>query len=223
MKSFSEIWGEGGADGFKRPSPLKRIPFTDYAVVEKGIINLGLMYEPKFEITKNNDLAYRKLAHFFTGNEMPDLDLTKGIYIYGNKGSGKTLAMKIMKDFTKEIIRNNGFKFYNATEIKQGVTDIKDAYWAVLNYLDGKPTTVFVDDIGTGYDEINTFGTKFNVTEALISERYIHFMRESRFLHVTSNISPLYFQTTYDERIVSRMNEMFNFIEISGPDYRSEK
>ena len=85
----------------------------------------------------------------------------------------------------------------------------------------GSPITCLIDDIATKSENITSYGTTYNVTEELISLRYNIYRTYRKLTHFTSNKYPNELSEIYDERIISRLSEMCNIIEIKGIDFRT--
>ena len=190
-------------------------------------------YSQGFELTPEVRDAMGLMLRYFTGsnvfiekyNEIYDTDsasLSKGLMIVGIPGVGKSVLFKIFKEYTANGIKKNSFKFTTSSEIMKavdthGVEEI-DKY--VINPNLNKPFPLYIDDIAGNNEDVNSFGTKFNVMEQLITDRYVHFQRIGVLTHVSTNLLPTQMSKIYDARIIDRMREMFNVIEIKGKSFR---
>lgn len=192
------------------------------------------LFGGKFKIDKSNQIIYNLLCRYFSddkdfvsvslslGIENPSLQ--KGILLAGTFGTGKTWMMKLFQKNKK-----NCFLIKNAKDIASEFQ--KDGQEASETYNSKKrnainDTTMFyqpycglcIDDMGT--EEIkNNFGNKSNVIGDLLEMRYAS-GDTGIFLHATTNLSAQGVGEFYGQRIVSRMREIFNIIELQGNDRR---
>ncbi len=62
----------------------------------------------------------------------------------------------------------------------------------------------------------NHYGTKLNVIEEVIEERY----RKGLLTHLTTNLSEDDILDAYGDRVYSRLKSMVNYHTITGEDFR---
>lgn len=204
-------------------SGIVRVRYMPYkmdialSVVER--IGRGIV--PGFEITEKLRQVYEELIRYFHADPEFKGDLTKGILLMGPTGTGKTLAMQIMSiyrqiDDTKFIMDGKTYKMnYDAMDVKKMVAAFLD------NAFDGidiycKRFTLCMDDIGTESNQVKHYGNTLDVISHIISERY-----SRRLLTFGTTNYPLeILEQKYDDRTVSRMYAMFNFMVMKGIDYR---
>lgn len=219
-----------GAKTSEKENPIKEVKI-DWVTHSKGIINIANTHVSNFEVNELNKPILKLLLLYFTGN--PDFELmfqdmflipgnlAKGLMLIGGTGTGKTTLMRIFKDYTSEIIQTNGFRVYNAIDIvrdtaKNGLSEI-DSFGI---RKDNKHIVCYVDDISSNIEDINNYGTKFNVMEQFFTLRYNLYQRHRVLTHISTNKYPKELQNIYDFRITNRFIEMFNFIEVPGNSFR---
>jgi len=185
-----------------------------------GILNILMFYEPEYIVNQRTRPILKQLFDYFTGNPESELDLSKGIAIFGGVGTGKTLLMKVFKEYTMNIIYKNSFIFKTAAEIVDSINVSGVEVLSNINFIQNKATTLYIDDLCAKNEEVNHFGTKINAMENLLSQRYEIFKQYKRLTHITSNKYPVELSKIYGERIVDRMAEMFNIIELTGESFR---
>ncbi len=155
--------------------------------------------------------AYDIIKHF--------PDVKKGLFLWGNPGTGKTLLSTII--LTELITRHavdgrfvkisrNFFNRLRASFIEgsenYGTTREIEKEYAEVDIL-------VVDDFGTQRDSAWEQETLYNLVDA----RY----ETEKFTVFTSNNNPLTaLKDISGGRVLSRMKEMCRIMEISGPDYR---
>ena len=185
-----------------------------------------------------NDLnrdVFIYLISWLSGNSIAQdsnivLDAKKGIFLCGGTGNGKTSTMKIIQKFCLDNpeYRFRHFKMKPMSEI------LDDMANGIQPKLEGNWC---IDDIGVNYFEVaKVYGNTFHPLPYLIDKLYLNF-KNGFLLHVTSNETPkeiMYknpnaprsewvFKDGFDERIRSRIFEMFNVIINTDVDRRFEK
>ena len=230
MGNIREIFEKGIS--FSEKEIIDRVPI-DWDKHSKGILNIAKSLEPNFKINENNKKILKLLLLYFTGNELFSNELEehtgnkgslgKGIMLVGGVGSGKTLLFKIFKKYTG-MLRVNSFQFYNALEI------IDEVNISGINYLDkfnnnhdgikSNPITCYIDDIAAANEKVKHFGTDHNVIEQLLSIRYNILNRYHKLTHISTNKFPSELADVYGERVIDRLIEMFNIIELDGKSFR---
>lgn len=185
-----------------------------------GIINIAKSIEPDFVINETNKDTLKQLLLYFSGSSKFDGSLRKGIMLIGSVGTGKSLLFRVFKEYTSQIIRLNSFQYHTSQEIIDNVNVKGVEYMDLFNHNYDNPITCYIDDIASRNEVIKYYGTEVNVMEQLLSIRYNIYSRYRKLTHVTSNKYPSDFKELYDDRIVDRMKEMFNIIELTGESFR---
>lgn len=206
---------------------IKTVP-VDEKLHKRGIINIACAMFPEFEIDTDNKNVISVLFDYFTGNrdrcEKNQIDLNKGILIVGNPGSGKSALMQIFKTYTGEILMKNSFQYHIASEIieksQQDGHEYLDHFSHNFNGLHPSPITCYIDDVASKIEKVKHYGTEIDVIAELINTRYNVYQRYGKLTHFSSNLYPVDLASIYDERIISRLTEMCNVIELSGKDRR---
>lgn len=146
-------------------------------------------------------------------------DVRKGLFLWGNPGTGKTLLSSII--LTELIIRHAiegrfikiSRTFFN--RLRATFNEASETYGEagkIEQELESVDVLV-VDDFGVQRDSPWEAETLYNLVDA----RY----EAEKFTIFTSNANP--FKTLKDlseGRVLSRIKEMCTIIEITGPDYR---
>jgi DNA replication protein DnaC len=204
-------------------SGINRFQYIPYkmpialAVVER----IAKSIEPEFSFTPEVEIVYRKLVQWFHGDPEYQDSLTKGIMLMGPTGTGKTLAMKIMKVYRE--IDNIMFRFdgkihklcYEVIDVNHIVSCFVQKAFDGINQFTTR-NVLCLDDLGSESQYANRFGNKVDVISFIISERY----QKQLLTLATSNFPLATLEEKYDDRTMSRMYGMFNFITMKGPDFR---
>jgi DNA replication protein DnaC len=185
------------------------------------IERIGKGFDFDFELTDNAKIIYQELIRYFHGDYDFRGDLSKGFLLMGPTGTGKTLAMKIISiyrqiDDTKFIMNGRTYR------MNFEVITANDMVSAFLSSgFDGIDIychryVLCIDDIGSESDRVKHYGNDLDVISYILSERY-----SKRLLTFgTTNFPMLTLEEKYDDRTVSRMYALFNFIEMKDKDFR---
>lgn len=191
----------------------------------KLIFQIAKTFEPGYLVNEYNKDILKQLLLYFTGNQDFNGNLHKGIMLVGGVGTGKSLIFKIFKTYTG-YFRTNSYQSATAIDIIDNVNTFGTKYLDEFSHRFEKntnkvhPITYYIDDIASKNENIKHYGTDIKVIEQLLSLRYNVFEKYGTLTHVSTNILPSKMKDIYENRIISRMNEMFNIIEIKGRDYR---
>ena len=174
------------------------------------------LYGAKYDIANCDILVLQKLLAYFDCNEEKakelNIDLTKGLFINGQIGVGKTSVMRIFREFLdpkhKFIIkasRDVAFEF-----VKEG-TDVLYKYSNKRGFQHEKLRDYCFDDLGLE-TKSNFFGNNVNVMREIILSRYDLFISDGVITHFTSNLNAKTIMDAYGKEVRSRMREMCNII-----------
>lgn len=132
----------------------------------------------------------------------------KGIFIYGDTGTGKTYNLYALENKWR-------IKVYNWVEIMFEIKDKIAKGHSVLDYVENLincNTGICIDDIGaekqTEYSQ--------EIFYLIINKFYTR----EKLLFMVTNLSITEFQEKYGDRLFSRIVEMCNLLEIKGEDKR---
>jgi DNA replication protein DnaC len=196
-------------------------PIYDIEVALEIIGAIGLRFAPKFVFTQEARELYVKLIQYFYSDGIFPGELTKGLILQGPTGTGKTLAMKVMSEYLE--LEKIGFRINGkGIRMKFSVVNVNDIVNGFMQHaFDGIQTYIYrnvicLDDIGTEMRDVKHFGNSLDVIGYIISERY----NKGNLTFATTNYPKDNLENIYPDRIVSRINEMFNFITVKGDDLR---
>lgn len=193
----------------------------------------------------NKDIV-KNLCRYFSGEQPPMVknkqgelepaySLKKGVYIFGNCGTGKTIILS--------FFRRNSHNPYVikpcidlALEYQKEGADTIIKYDSLIKtsdpgyYYGNTKLGLCFEDLGTE-DEKKNFGNLSNVLADLILKRYTNLYDYDgnevlvAKTHATTNLSMSEIKERYGSRVHSRITEMFNIFafDASAPDRRRNK
>jgi DNA replication protein DnaC len=224
MKHWTDIVSEAlsgltttGIGRFKYEPYSEDIALSVIERIAKGI-------DPGFVLTDEARRVYTELIYWFHADDKFRGDLTKGFILMGPTGSGKTLAMKVMSiyrqiDDIKFIINKWAFRMnYEIIEVNHFVNEfLNNAFDGIESYC--TRYILCIDDIGSEAERVKHYGNTLDVISYILAERYA-----KRLLTFgTTNFPVEILEQKYDDRTVSRMYALFNFIEVNDKDFRRVK
>lgn len=190
------------------------------SVVER----IGKGINPDFKIIPEIENVYKQLIMYFHGDPDFNGDLTKGLLLMGPTGTGKTLAMQIMQvyrriDNTKFIMKGRVYQMnYDIIDVNQMVNYFLDSAFDGIDIY-CRRYVICIDDIGTEIDKVKHYGNTLDVVSHVLSERYAGGL----LTFGTTNFPVKILEDKYDDRIMSRMYALFNFITLKCDDFRKVK
>lgn len=138
-------------------------------------------------------------------------NLSKGLFLFGGVGTGKTHAMRILSgQFQIEMVTAHELASQYAIGGDKGFID----YVADLQYKE-----LIIDDVGAER-ELKHFGNAGIIGDYL-TKRYELWVYEGKLTHITSNLSEEEFVQRYGIRNWSRLQEMSGLIPCIGEDRRT--
>ncbi len=172
-----------------------------------------------FQCKTQKDNTAKKEAYNIITN-FPNVE--KGLYLWGNPGTGKTLLSTII---LTELITRNAIegRFLKISrnffgKLRASYNESSDNYGMgpKIEKEIADTDILILDDFGTQRDSQWEQETMYN----LVDSRY----EAEKFTVFTSNLDPnKYLKEISEGRILSRIKEMCTIIELSGPDKREEK
>lgn len=220
---------------FRNSGMLKSISRRQYPIdlnSELEIIKqIGLDRKKSFTLDKDNLFTYENIVKWVNGSEnfmakdwhtgkIVQGDLTKGIFIAGDKGTGKSWALEIMNAYI--FATGNAFAigkdiyplYYQIIKADNMPLEFSQ-YGDLFRWID--PIALCIQDIPYSPKTGNYMGNVIDVLVKVIEARG----DMTRFTHFSSNYRLEQLKVNYGERVVSRLQGMCNYFELLGNDRRA--
>lgn len=181
-------------------------------------------FTPNFVIDDRNREIVANLFNYFLGLD-GRYDLSKGLWLMGDVGTGKSSLMYIFSTFMQKMLRN-GFKVHICAKVSNdySVNGDLDAYTYNLSGYSGVPVPMCFDELGRETIPANYFGQKLNVMQHILHIRYSIWQTSKVKTYITTNCDTELVHELYDgssDRFISdRCREMFNVIAMTGSSRR---
>lgn len=159
----------------------------------------------------------RHIAKWITGDITGDLNPTKGLYIYGRHGSGKTDFTITLTNVAKVLARTytnvSKFQPYSYNAVYESIRSGSD----IIDVIRGRSNLALDDFLYQDRNEARVFGNDDRVADIIVTKMYD--LHKAGYIHiVTSNYPPD--QIDMHPGSIDRMNEMFNYIFWEGESLR---
>lgn len=159
--------------------------------------------------------------------------LDKGLLICGSVGVGKTRLMELFsvnKRQIYEVVSAVELSYLFSRKDDNGGHELIKQFGEVHRPLLVKHEDnlwqdrlgLCIDDAGTEEEKVH-YGNRANVIAEIISLRYANRSLKRDMTHITTNLGPKGLSEKYGPRIWSRMQEMFNIVQLEGADRRIDK
>lgn len=204
---------------------------TDYYEALECIKAIGESRDPRFVLDDENRFVYANIAKWVVGDQTAKAQnpetgdpvpasLTKGIYIGGNTGSGKSWCLElnaILAEAVRARMKVRGvieplkWKNHRAFDIA--------TYYSRYGEIDPfvGPTIIGIQDVGSEPAEAVYMGNRNDVIRQLLEQRGDN---RHKITLITSNLTYADIEARYGDRVASRFYGMFNYYEIVGKDRR---
>eukprot|EP01093_Parvamoeba_rugata_P012250 TRINITY_DN3531_c0_g1_i1.p1 TRINITY_DN3531_c0_g1~~TRINITY_DN3531_c0_g1_i1.p1 ORF type:complete len:221 (+),score=35.86 TRINITY_DN3531_c0_g1_i1:44-664(+) len=171
----------------------------------------------KFEVDSENKRFLELFCQYFTRDESLEnqdgANLDKGLFIYGNPGSGKTTSLKILQRIAiKYKLSQIWLPMIETSEVVQKYNINRNKEYIIEYYSKGN---FIFDDLGaeTHANNIYVFG-KEDIFIRIIEARYNDFIERGIKTHISSNLTIDEINKRYGPRVADRFYEMFNLLPL---------
>ena len=179
---------------------------------------------PAFELTEANK---RVLALIFDWAlcRPGKLDPAKGLWIWGPMGTGKSTLLRVIREFCYEVRLPTAYgtgtaelPYWFSIVPATGISDdyATEGPKSFAHFVNNPKLAI--DDLGTEQKIVAHYGVAAMPMTEVLQRRYDQ--RGHNFTHVTTNLRPDEILERYGLRVVERIPEMFNLIELKDYSHR---
>ena len=208
----------------KKHNKVERNQVLDYEVARHYVIQIiADKYPPKIEgkltsFETNDQLKklLENLTKYFINDNTGSFSLDKGILMYGSVGTGKTSLFRIYERLAGALDIKDGYdKKFKIEKTSNIVLDVraKENEGFMKQYFNNN---YCFDDLGKEPKEVKIYGNSSTIMGDILFNRY----DRNVLTHATTNLSAEELLDHYGDRIHSRMHEMFNWVNVTGKDFR---
>ncbi len=198
---------------------------------KKAFMNMARHLMPHFKVDNRNKDIVNDLFYYFHKIEGGRLDTTKGLWLEGEVGTGKSSLMNIFSNHLRRYWNGNGFKMYTCSTISVEfatnpardveAADLLDRYTYNKNgYIPYNRVSICFDELGRETIPSARYAFKVNVMEHILHLRYTFWQNEGLLTYVTTNLDANKVEDLYGDYIRDRRAEMFNIIAMTGESRR---
>ena len=182
-----------------------------------------IIFGNQFRLFQEDNQVLLQFFAYFTGDQELcshfEINVNKGLFLSGRTGVGKTIHMKLIRQFLgyKDRFKMKACQQVSLEYMDQGSPVLMSYGRNFVDYVDQNTinTSYCFDDLGTE-DEVKHFGTQTNAMGQVILMRYNLFQTRQVLTHFTSNLTADQIEKHYGERVRSRLREMYNWIQYNA-------
>lgn len=158
----------------------------------------------------------QNLIRYFINDPACEYPLTKGLFIFGQNGTGKTEMMQALSRFTMEHDLSKTFVFSSMSDEYTRAKWDKDYYPVAINAQFDR----CFDEFGRYMGPVKRFGDDLDINEAIIEARYNRFRKYGQLTHFIANMTPIEAKETFTPMIFDRLRSMCTSVEFKGQSKR---
>lgn len=158
------------------------------------------------------------LIKYFINDSSSSFPLHKGIWLFSKPGVGKSEIMYLLSLFCTKANLTKSFGFINISEEYTKARNDKNCD-NITKLVQGNKC---LDEFLFQFGDVNSYGNKIDLNEAIVEQRYNRMTRFCQFTHLTSNVSPseAVLEKKINPRIADRLNAMCTAVLWEGESKR---
>ena len=184
----------------------------------------GRAIDPEFDINLNESIIslYRILFDYLFSKE-PKLTRSKGLILTGIEGTGKTLAIEVVKNLIyKYGDESRRFTIVRYEKVVEEYREFNNEVFEMYGY--GKNRDICFDDfLTTDNRQRSDYGERVQLADMLIKDRYSAYKNFGLLTHITTNQNLESLKQIMSPSAYDRLVEMNHFINIHGTSIRKSK
>lgn len=176
-------------------------------------VNTG---QPDFKWIFDEDSAAKigNLLKYFINDPSGKYPLTKGLFVFGAPGTGKTEVMQAIARFTEEYELTKRFEFVNMSAVYDSARRGSDEVQTQEQF------DRCFDEFGRITGSVLQYGNPIDLNEAILEARYIRFQRYGQLTHLITNATPNATETMFSPALYDRIRAMCTGVLFSGQSKR---
>jgi DNA replication protein DnaC len=190
-----------------------------WAILQIRAAHIEKMEDMQFEwvFDESQSLIIRDMLKYFINDPSSKYPLTKGLFIYGAPGTGKTEIVTALSKFcdTYEQI-TKGFKMRSMSDIYTRARADKDHDPITTNVQND----ACFDEFGRYVGPVIRFGDPLDINEVIIEQRYARAKRYGQFTHFIANATPNELEGSFTPMVFDRLRSMCTSIHFTGKSKR---
>lgn len=171
-----------------------------------------------FEWIFNDDekTILQNIVRYFINDPACQYPLSKGLFLYGSPGTGKTEIMRAMSRFCADNDLTKAFVFCSLSHIHIEAKANKEYDPVTPNVQQQR----CFDEFGRYIGPITRYGDLLDINEAIIEQRYERGRRYGQITHFIANATPNELNQALSPMISDRLRSMCTGIVFSGTSKR---
>ena len=172
--------------------------------------------EFRWDFSDDERAILQNIVRYFVNDPECQYPLSKGLFLYGAPGTGKTEIMQVMERFCRENELSKAFEFTSLSRVHIQAKAEKDFDPITSNVQNDR----CFDEFGRFVGPVTRFGESLDINEALIEIRYERFKRYGQLTHFIANTTPNELEGAFSPMIFDRLRSMCTSIAFKGESKR---
>jgi len=172
-----------------------------------------------FVLDGNYEETYKHLFLHFFKSDQSKFPLSKGIYMAGEMGVGKSMIMKALVMAYNEVHKERYYHFVNTKSFSDDISITKDLTKMVPFFRNG----LVIDDLGRE-TKASSYGFNQHVFGTILNKRYEAYSFNTTYITSNALINNQdhmkLLSSAYGSHIIDRLKEMFSFVELRSTNKR---
>lgn len=174
----------------------------------------GVNFEWRFDDEEKERNA--NLVKYFINDPSCSFPLSKGLFIYGAPGTGKTEIMQVFARFCKENGLSKAFEMVTLSRVYE-TAKVDKGFDPITPNVQGDKC---FDEFGRHVGCVNIYGNDLDINEAILEGRYDRAKRYGQLTHVIANITPNETESKFTPMVFDRLRSICTGVYFKGESKR---
>lgn len=157
-----------------------------------------------------------QLVKYFINDPACGLPLSKGLFLYGAPGTGKTEIMQVFSRFCKENELSKAFEIVTMSKVYERAK-VDKAFDPITTNVQGDKC---FDEFGRHVGCVNIWGNDLDINEAILEGRYERNKRYGQLTHVVANLTPNETENKFTPMVFDRLRSICTGVFFKGESKR---